>query len=181
MMVACMFHDTLKEGWNNDIKNYHEHPINAANAIRGMQYFLPPDMLEFIAHCIESHMGQWNTSKYSQTVLPKPSDKYQWLVHLSDYLGSRSNISMTFNGTSYYKDGETPECINKKNPKDKLTDDDSKLLEKLIASNVSIPTEKKKKFNIERTDDEVKSIWGSLIQYKNVSEKKKKIFRFSKE
>ena len=180
MMVACMFHDTLKEGWDNNIKNYHEHPINAANAIRGMKYFLPDDMLEFIAHCIESHMGQWNTSKYNKTVLPKPSDKYQWLVHISDYLGSRYNISMTINGVSYYKDGEKTECVNKAKQRDKISDTDIKAITKVSSKRVKIPNNLKEELGIERSDDEVYSIWEGLLTYKVATDKQKKYIELAK-
>lgn len=86
MLVACIFHDFLKEGWNGNIGDYKKHAANAAAAFRASQGFIDSAVLELIAHCIETHMGQW--------CQPALSDKYQWLVHLSDYLASRNNISM---------------------------------------------------------------------------------------
>lgn len=64
--------------------------------------FLYADQLktyEAIAHSIESHMGQWNTSnkvKDKGIILPKPNDKYQEIVHLADYLASRKPLEMEF-------------------------------------------------------------------------------------
>ena len=114
MMVACLLHDSLKDGWNYDVKNsYSQHPNNAAKAVRGMIGFgLEYIDLDFIAHCIESHMGQWNTDKQGNVILPKPGDKYQWLVHLCDYLASRPDISLTYNNTVYAKDGNKPELVS---------------------------------------------------------------------
>ena len=83
------------------------HPILMADVIRSTNG-LDVGEREFIAHCIESHMGEWNTSKYSQVVLPTPSDKNQYFVHLADYLASRSDVNFVFNDNVYYKDGQTP-------------------------------------------------------------------------
>jgi hypothetical protein len=70
-----------------------------ANVIRSYDgQFLTHNDIEFIAHCIESHMGQWNTDRKSKTVLPKPMDEYQQFVHLADYLASRKDLTMAFEG-----------------------------------------------------------------------------------
>lgn len=107
MKVACFMHDGLKNGWEQEKYTRFDHPLLMANAIRGCNTILAPNMVEFIAHCIESHMGEWNTSKYSQVVLPTPSDKNQYFVHLADYLASRSDVNFVFNDNVYYKDGQT--------------------------------------------------------------------------
>jgi hypothetical protein len=60
--------------------------------------YLNHDEIEFIAHCIESHMGQWNTDRKSNVILPKPEDVYQHFVHLADYLASRKCLTMEFEG-----------------------------------------------------------------------------------
>jgi uncharacterized protein (DUF3820 family) len=71
-----------------------------ANVVRSYDgQYLNHDELEFIAHCIESHMGQWSTDKKSSVVLPKPEDVYQHFVHLADYLASRKDLTMTFDNT----------------------------------------------------------------------------------
>jgi hypothetical protein len=68
-----------------------------ANIIRGYDgQYLNHNEIEFIAHCIESHMGSWNTDRKSKTVLPKPMDEYQQFVHLADYLASRKDLTMAF-------------------------------------------------------------------------------------
>jgi len=98
MYVACLFHDSLKSGWQDDYEQNkhtkHEHPLYAAGMVSGMRNFLPDETLDFIAGCIASHMGEWNKNKYSTYVLPKPSTIYQTFVHMADYIASRENIVM---------------------------------------------------------------------------------------
>ena len=59
---------------------------------------LPDDEIEMNATTIESHMGQWNTDKRSSITLPLPKNKYQTVLHLSDYLASRKDIEVLFDG-----------------------------------------------------------------------------------
>jgi uncharacterized protein (DUF3820 family) len=101
MRVAGLVHDGRKSGEQSDYEKSKytkfDHPIQMANVIRSYDgQYLNHDELEFIAHCIESHMGQWSTEKKSSTVLPKPEDVYQHFVHLADYLASRKDLTMAF-------------------------------------------------------------------------------------
>ena len=54
------------------------------------------DDVRLMCRMIESHMGKWNTNKYSKVVLPVPNDKYERFVHMCDYLASRSYLSVRF-------------------------------------------------------------------------------------
>lgn len=45
---------------------------------------------------IESHMGKWNTNKFSKVELPLPRDEYQRFVHRCDYLASRNYMNVKF-------------------------------------------------------------------------------------
>ena len=110
LRVAAICHDMCKSGTQADYeKNNHtkfDHPLMEANDIRNSK-LLPPDEIELIAHCIESHMGQWNTDKRNPgIVLPKPQDKYQIIVHLADYLASRKDIEMSFENLPETKKGQ---------------------------------------------------------------------------
>lgn len=101
MRVAGLVHDGRKSGEQADYEKSKftkfDHPIQMANVIRSYDgQYLNHDELEFCAHCIESHMGQWATDKKSSVVLPKPLDEYQQFVHLADYLASRKDLTMTF-------------------------------------------------------------------------------------
>lgn len=49
-----------------------------------------------IADAVSSHMGKWNTSKYSDVVLPTPKTDIQKCVHLCDYLASRKHLIFDF-------------------------------------------------------------------------------------
>lgn len=101
MRVAGLIHDGRKSGEQTDYERNKftkfDHPIQMANVIRSYEgKYLNHDELVFIAHCIESHMGQWNTDKKSSVVLEKPKDGYQFFVHLADYLASRKDLTMAF-------------------------------------------------------------------------------------
>lgn len=101
MRVAGLVHDGRKSGEQSDYERSKftkfDHPIQMTNIIRSYEgKYLNHDELEFIAHCIESHMGQWSTDRKSSVVLPKPMDEYQQFVHLTDYLASRKDLTMAF-------------------------------------------------------------------------------------
>ena len=101
MRVAGLVHDGRKSGEQADYEHSKftkfNHPLQMANVILGYEgQYLNRDELSFMAHCIGSHMGQWNTDKKSSTVLPKPTDEYQHFVHLADYLASRKDLTMAF-------------------------------------------------------------------------------------
>lgn len=101
MRVAGLIHDGRKSGEQVDYKRSKytkfDHPLQMANVVRSYDgQYLNHDEIEFIAHCIASHMGQWHTDKKSSTVLPKPLDVYQHFVHLADYLASRKDLTMSF-------------------------------------------------------------------------------------
>lgn len=113
MRVAGLVHDGRKSGEQNDYARSKftkfDHPIQMANVIRGYEgKYLNHDELEFIAHCIESHMGQWNTDRKSSVVLQKPMDDYQHFVHLADYLASRKDLTMAFDNV----DTPKPVAVN---------------------------------------------------------------------
>ena len=102
MRVAGMMHDTRKSGDDTDYAKSKytkfDHPLLAANEIRSLIGFISPEELEIVATTIESHMGQWNTDKRSSVVLPLPTNKYQKMIHLADYLASRKDIEVLFDG-----------------------------------------------------------------------------------
>lgn len=103
MRVAGLCHDGRKSGEQTDYEKSKftkfDHPLQMANVIRSFNdKYLNHEEIEFMAHCIESHMGSWNTDKKSSVVLPKPLDVYQHFVHLADYLASRKDLTMAFDG-----------------------------------------------------------------------------------
>lgn len=114
MRVAGLTHDGRKSGEQSDYEcskyTRFNHPILMANIIRSYDgKYLNHDEIEFIAKCIESHMGQWNTDKKSSMTLPKPENKYQRLIHLADYLASRKCLTMDFEGYEQTQPSELPD------------------------------------------------------------------------
>lgn len=101
MRVAGLVHDGRKSGEQSDYERSKftkfDHPIQMANVVRNYDgKYLNHDEIEFVATCIESHMGSWNTDKKSSVVLPKPTNVYQGIIHLADYLASRKDLTMAF-------------------------------------------------------------------------------------
>lgn len=100
MIFALVLHDGLKLGLTEEKYTKFDHPILMANYIRDNKekLTLSDDEIEFIATCIETHMGPWIFDYQGNEVLKKPSNKYQKFVHLCDYLASRKFIETKFNG-----------------------------------------------------------------------------------
>lgn len=101
MRVAGLVHDGRKSGEQTDYERSKftkfDHPLQMANIIRSYDgKYLNHDEIEFMALCIESHMGQWSTDRKSNVVLPKPMNAYQEFIHLADYLASRKDLTMAF-------------------------------------------------------------------------------------
>lgn len=99
MRTAALIHDGMKSGTQDDYNKSKytkfNHPILMAEVVRSTDG-LNTSERDFIAHCIESHMGQWAFDKKTNVELPKPKDEYQKLVHLADYLASRKSLAMDF-------------------------------------------------------------------------------------
>ena len=97
IIAALILHDTCKSGidWKNEY-SVHEHPLLVSELIENA--LSPNDPYRWIVgRLIESHMGQWTTSKHSNIVLPHPLTDAQKFVHLCDYLASRNFIDIDFN------------------------------------------------------------------------------------
>ena len=99
MRTAALIHDGMKSGTQEDYTKSKytkfNHPILMADVIRSTSG-LDASERDFIAHCIETHMGQWCLDKKTGVELPKPKDEYQKLIHLADYLASRKTLIMDF-------------------------------------------------------------------------------------
>ena len=81
--------DDLKEGL---LENKFASEEDARNML------LDEKEIEFIKHVVKTHMGKWNTNPYSDVVLEVPKDRYQYFVHMCDYLASRKFITVKFEG-----------------------------------------------------------------------------------
>lgn len=100
MRIASLCHDGRKSGLENRGNTVHEHPVLMGDEVWKLVTAYPElkDELDIIRNCIYSHSGQWTTSKRSELVLPEPVTEIQELVHLSDYIASRKDIEMQFDG-----------------------------------------------------------------------------------
>ena len=124
LRIAGLMHDTRKSGTQTEFERSKwtkfDHPIQAANVISKLKG-LPENEIGFITSAIMSHMGQWNTDKRSPKVtLPKPQSKAQIILHLADYLASRKDIELLFDGVP---EGEILQPETKEKPKRISIDD----------------------------------------------------------
>ena len=98
MIFALLLHDGLKSGLVKEEYTRFDHPILMANYIRDNsdKLTLTKGEIEFIATCIETHMGPWTTDYQGNDVLKKPVNKYQKFVHMCDFLASRKFIDTKY-------------------------------------------------------------------------------------
>ena len=98
IIMALIMHDGLKKGIPEEEYTRFDHPLLVSKLIMEHSKELKMDIddLRLLCRMIESHMGKWNTNKYSKVVLPLPNDKYERFVHMCDYLASRSYLNVKF-------------------------------------------------------------------------------------
>ena len=102
-IAALILHDMCKYGYEDTPTKYTQfkHPLLVREWLEHLQLqdasIVDTNYINVICHLVESHMGQWNTSKYEPDImLPKPETKPQQLVHLADYLASRKYLEVKF-------------------------------------------------------------------------------------
>ena len=98
LLLSIMFHDTHKLGNPEEKYTRFDHPLLAASFIKENKEKteLTDKEIKLIERVISSHMGQWNTSMYSDVILPKPKDKYEFFVHMCDCLSSKKYLDVKF-------------------------------------------------------------------------------------
>lgn len=100
LRIAGIMHDSRKSGDQADYEankyTKYDHPLLAAEVVRAFSDKYPG--AERIASIMESHMGQWNKDKEGNEILPLPKDKLQCFLHLADYLASRKDLDVQFEG-----------------------------------------------------------------------------------
>ena len=98
IIMALIMHDGLKKGLPEEDYTRFDHPLLVSELIlknaKGLKMDI--DTVRKMCTMIESHMGKWNTNKYSKVVLPIPQDKCGRFVHMCDYLSSRSYLDIKF-------------------------------------------------------------------------------------
>ena len=102
VICAALLHDCIKHDWENKTGfSVHQHPVLAADFIKmdnRLDGIISDEIRTIIGDAIASHSGEWTTSKRSKIVLPSPQTLVQELVHLSDYIASRGDIHILFDG-----------------------------------------------------------------------------------
>ena len=98
MIFALLLHDGLKSGLKKEEYTRFDHPILMSNYIRenSEKLTLTKGEIEFVATCIETHMGPWITDYQGNEILKKPVNKYQKFVHMCDFLASRKFINTKY-------------------------------------------------------------------------------------
>lgn len=97
IIAALILHDSVKKGFDGSQWTTVQHPLDAASLlcdVAKQENYSDEEEISFIASMIRSHMGQWNTDKNGNAILPKPETKEQKFVHQCDYLASRKFITI---------------------------------------------------------------------------------------
>lgn len=106
-IAACIVHDTAKYGMTEFSKaEYKNHARNAAIAFNNFAKECDYNVSEILLNAIVAHMGQWSTEKED-----RPFTNVDRLVHMADYIASRSFIDIP---------GIVDEWNNVENPEDEL-------------------------------------------------------------
>lgn len=98
IIFSILLHDGLKGGLTKEEHTVFEHSLLMVDFIKKNSSILTlnKEDIDLVTSMIGSHMGEWNTNKYSKIVLPLPTNKYQKFVHMCDYLASRKFIEIKF-------------------------------------------------------------------------------------
>lgn len=98
IIMALVLHDSVKKGEIETKYTLHDHPLLAAEFVKknSSELKLSEEEITFVCDCISSHMGRFNTSEYSEVILPLPQTPEQKFVHMCDYLASRKVINIMF-------------------------------------------------------------------------------------
>ena len=98
IIMSLLLHDTIKKGEVEEKYTRFDHPLLACEFLikYSKELKLPKEDIDFRCECISSHMGRFNTSEYSDVVLPLPKTPEQKFVHMCDFLASRKVIKIEF-------------------------------------------------------------------------------------
>lgn len=102
IIVSLLLHDSVKKGEVESKYTLFDHPLVAAEFLRKYagELKMTKEDIDFVCDCISSHMGKFNTSDYSDVILPLPKTPEQKFVHMCDYLASRKVININFDNTN---------------------------------------------------------------------------------
>ena len=98
MRMAVMLHDGFKSGKEYSGHTNVDHPVLMHDFIIENQdvLLITPKEAQFVANCILTHMGPWNTDKEGNVIMPVPKTREQKIVHTCDYFASRNFLNVHF-------------------------------------------------------------------------------------
>lgn len=98
IIMALILHDGLKKGLVEETYTRFDHPLLISNLIMENTKNLKMNIDDVRKLCsmIESHMGKYNTNKFSNVELPIPKNEINRYVHRCDYLASRKYLNVKF-------------------------------------------------------------------------------------
>lgn len=100
IICALILHDMCKYGKEDTKTKFtrFDHPLLVEEWLDELgEDIAPREFIDNVCLLIQSHMGQWNTSKYQpHIVLPVPTTDAEKFVHLCDYLASRNFLEVKF-------------------------------------------------------------------------------------
>ena len=96
--LSLLIHDGLKYGKEKEQYTRFDHPILISNFVEDNKdkVKMTEESIKKVRGAVASHMGPWNTSQYSDVVLPIPKAPMEKFVHMCDYLASRRFILLEF-------------------------------------------------------------------------------------
>ena len=106
IIAAIILHDGWKHGDKGSSFTTHEHPMVCSGWIIAAPFLdgiVNEETRNLIASAVASHMGEFNTTKRSSAILPKPETNIQKFVHMCDYLASRKDIEVVFDAEEIFK------------------------------------------------------------------------------
>lgn len=181
MIVAVLFCDVLKHGWQEDYEidkvPKTNHPKLAAEFIRSMTHILSASELNFIANCIESHMGQWANKPGCENPvqLPVPDTEYKYTVHLAHYIASLKDISFISDDTLYAFDSQNVITLDAFKI---TTEHDLEVLTNALEMPIDMNIAHE--LGIHHTEKEIYDVWETIIDAKQASFKQTKYIELAK-
>lgn len=94
IIAALILHDCVKKGRDGSKFTTIDHPLDASKLLKESVSDPMDENVVNIASYIDSHMGQWNSDRFGNVILPKPKSLEQKFVHLCDYLASRKYLTV---------------------------------------------------------------------------------------
>lgn len=98
ILLALIMHDGFKHGIEEERYVRFDHPMISANFVKehGLEVGLTEEEVNTLYEVISSHMGEFNTNRYSNVVLPLPKTAMQKFVHMCDDLASKKFFDVEF-------------------------------------------------------------------------------------